>query len=128
MKKAKRLLKSLAQYTVNDISEALKENQFAIVYKEEGDKEFLSMIANIVRDRKLIDEGDQKVVILAAGEKKQGGPIIITGSNNELVQKVGKIVTSTLTRVKGGGEGRWEGKAQNWDGMEELENAVASAF
>ncbi|EIE91316.1 hypothetical protein G6F46_003539 [Rhizopus delemar] len=128
MKKAKRLLESLAKYTVNDIGEALKENQFAIVYKEEGDMEFLSMIANIVRDRKLIDEGDQKVVILAAGEKKQGGPIIITGSNNELVQKVGKIVTSTLTRVKGGGKGRWQGKAQNWDGMEELENAVASAF
>ncbi|CEG78002.1 hypothetical protein RMATCC62417_12671 [Rhizopus microsporus] len=125
MKRAKRLLESLAKYTADEVSEALKKNQYAIVYKEEGDLDFLSMVANIIRDRKLIDEHDQKVVILAAGDKKQGGPIIVTGSDNDLVQKTGKIITSTLSGVKGGGKGRWQGRAQSWSEIDKLMAAMA---
>ncbi|KAG2199084.1 hypothetical protein INT47_005088 [Mucor saturninus] len=123
LKKAKRLLELLAVYTVNDIEADLKEKTFAIVYKEDVDMEFLTMVANVVRDRKLLEEGTQKVIVLAAGEKNVGGPIIITGGNNDIVQKTGKIVNTVLSGVKGGGKGRWQGKAQNWNGIEDLEKA-----
>ncbi|RCI00298.1 hypothetical protein CU098_011990, partial [Rhizopus stolonifer] len=124
MKKTKKLLEQLAIYAVNDIAEHLKTEQSVIVYKEEGDMEFIGMMANIVKDRKLLEEQDQRVIILAAGEKKQGGPIIITGSTNEIVQKTGKAVMATLNGVKGGGKGRWQGKAQSWDDIDNLENAI----
>lgn len=124
MKKAKRLLESLATYTVNDVEASLKDKPFALVYKEDADMEFLTMVANVIRDRALIEEGSSKVVLLAAGDKKTGGPVIITGGSNDIVQKTGKILTSVISGVKGGGRGRWQGKAQNWTGVENLEKAL----
>lgn len=123
-KRAKKLLESLAVYTVNDVETELKSKSFALVYKEEADMDFLAMVANVIRDRKLLEEGTNKVVVLAAGEQQTGGPIIVTGGTNEIVQKTGKIVTATLSGVKGGGKGRWQGKAQNWSGIENLEKAL----
>lgn len=93
------------------------------MYKDDGDMEFLGMVANVIRDRQLLENND-KVVILAAGEQKTGGPIIVTGSDNDIVQKTGKVVMKVLSGVKGGGKGRWQGKAQNWDGMDKLESAL----
>lgn len=124
LKKAKRLLESLASYTVKDIESSLKDRPFALAYKEDADMDFLAMVANVMRDRGVIEEGSGKVVVLAAGEKNEGGPVIITGGSNDIVQKTGKILTSTLSGVKGGGKGRWQGKAQNWNGIEHLEKAL----
>lgn len=124
LKKAKRLLESLASYTVNDVESSLKDRPFALVYKEDADMDFLAMVANVMRDRGVIEEGSGKVVVLAAGEKNEGGPVIVTGGTNDIVQKTGKILTSTLSGVKGGGKGRWQGKAQNWNGIENLEKAL----
>ncbi|CEP14634.1 hypothetical protein [Parasitella parasitica] len=128
MKRAKRYLEQLAQFTVNDIAKTLETQRFAVVYKEgEEDNadnlESLGMIANGIRDRQLL-ENNGKVVVLAAGGRKTGGPLIVAGSDNDIVQKVGKILTSVLSEVKGGGKGRWQGKAKNWDGIENLEKAL----
>lgn len=123
MRRAKRYLEQLANFTVTDIAKSLESQKFATMYKEDGDMEFLVMVANVIRDRQLLESND-KVVILAAGEKKTGGPIIVTGSDNDLVQKTGKIVMKVLSGVKGGGKGRWQGKAQNWNGIEDLEKAL----
>lgn len=123
MRRAKRYLEQLANFTVTDIAKSLESQKFATMYKEDGDMEFLGMVANVIRDRQLLESND-KVVILAAGEKKTGGPIIVTGSDNDLVQKTGKIVMKVLSGVKGGGKGRWQGKAQNWNGIEDLEKAL----
>lgn len=120
LKKAKRLLESLAAYTVQDIETSLKEKDVALVYKEEADMDFLVMVANVMRDKGVIQDGSEKVVVLLAGEKNTGGPVIITGGTNDIVQKTGKILTSTLSGVKGGGKGRWQGKSQNWNGIEQL--------
>jgi alanyl-tRNA synthetase len=123
MRRAKRYLEQLANFAVTDIAKTLELQKFAIMYKEDGDMEFLGMVANVIRDRQLLENND-KVVILAAGEKKAGGPIIVSGSDNDLVQKTGKIVMKVLSEVKGGGKGRWQGKAQNWNGIENLEKAL----
>ncbi|KAG2203251.1 hypothetical protein INT46_009165 [Mucor plumbeus] len=123
MRRAKRYLEQLANFAVTDIAKTLELQKFAIMYKEDGDMEFLGMVANVIRDRQLLENND-KVVILAAGEKKTGGPIIVSGSDNDLVQKTGKIVMKVLSEVKGGGKGRWQGKAQNWNGIENLEKAL----
>lgn len=123
MRRAKRYLEQLANFTVTGIAKSLESQKFATMYKEDGDMEFLGMVANVIRDRQLLESND-KVVILAAGEKKTGGPIIVTGSDNDLVQKTGKIVMKVLSGVKGGGKGRWQGKAQNWNGIEDLEKVL----
>jgi hypothetical protein len=88
--------------------------------------DFLGMVANGIRDRQLLPEQSDinQVVVLAAGEQKAGGPIIVSGTNNEIVQKTGKLVMKVLSGVKGGGKGRWQGKAQNWTGIETLEQAL----
>jgi Ser-tRNA(Ala) deacylase AlaX len=124
MKRAKRLLEALAVYTVDDVAKSLETKPFAVVYKEDADMEFLTMVSNVMRDRQLIKEGSNKVVVLAAGEKKVGGPLIVTGGNNDIVQQIGKLVMKQLTGVKGGGKGRWQGKAQNWDSIEGLEKVL----
>lgn len=126
MKRAKRLLEQLAAFTVNEVEAKLKESNFTVVYKEDGDMDFLSMVANGIRDRQLLPEQADvnKIVVLAAGEEKAGGPIIVTGTNNEIVQKAGKLVMKALSGVKGGGKGRWQGKAQNWVGIDKLEQVL----
>ncbi|OBZ89285.1 Alanyl-tRNA editing protein Aarsd1 [Choanephora cucurbitarum] len=123
LKRAKRLLESLASYTVKDVEETLRERDWAVVYREDADMEYLGFVANGLRDRSVL-EGKNKVVVLAAGEKKTGGPIVITGGTAELVQQVGKVVMKILPGVKGGGKGRWQGKAQNWNEIESLEAAL----
>ncbi|KAI9478213.1 MAG: Threonyl/alanyl tRNA synthetase [Benjaminiella poitrasii] len=135
MKRAKRLLEQLAEYAVKDIKHDLtsKDNderscRVVVVYKEDGDMDFLGMIANVMRDQHVledIEKNNQKaVIILAAGEQERGGPIIVTGSDNETVQKAGKLIMKTLPGVKGGGKGRWQGKAQNWQGIEDLDKIL----
>lgn len=124
LKRAKRLLEALAEHTVDDIAKSLEMKPFAVVYKEDADMEFLSMVSNVMRDCQLIKEGSNKVVVLAAGEKKTGGPLIVAGGNNDIVQQTGKLVMKQLTGVKGGGKGRWQGKSQNWNGIEGLEKAL----
>ncbi|RCH78080.1 Alanyl-tRNA editing protein Aarsd1, partial [Rhizopus stolonifer] len=96
LKRAKRLLESLAAYTVKDVKQKLEDKSWAVVYREDADMEFLGFVANGIRDQLLL-EGTQKVVVLAAGEKKTGGPIIVTGGTAEIVQQVGKVVMKTLS-------------------------------
>ncbi|KAI7906143.1 Threonyl/alanyl tRNA synthetase [Cokeromyces recurvatus] len=111
MKGAKRLLEQLAAYTVKEIEQALlNDSSLIVIYKEDGDMEFLNKVANIIRDRQVLEKQFNKkvVIVLAAGEQKTGGPIVVIGTENEIVQKTGKLVMKTLSGVKGGGKGRWQ--------------------
>jgi alanyl-tRNA synthetase len=123
LKKAKRLLAALAGYAVKDIEVSLKETDCAFMYDEEADMEFVTMVAAIMKDRKVLD-GTGKVVVLVAGPKKTGGPIIIAGDTDEVVQKTGKIVKETIPEVKGGGKGRWMGKSSCWSNIDALKQAL----
>ncbi|KAI8973730.1 Threonyl/alanyl tRNA synthetase [Mycotypha africana] len=123
MKRSKRLLEQLAAYTVDDVGRVLKEQKVMVVYRELADMEFLSMVAHGIKDRALLAEGE-KVLVLAAGEETAGGPIIVQGTNDAIVQKASQILMKTLPNVKGGGKGRWQGKAQSWQGIDGLEKVL----
>lgn len=51
-------------------------------------------------------------VVLASGAGKDGGAIVVFGSN---VAEVSKRVASKVSNVKGGGKGRWQGKVPVWE-------------
>lgn len=51
-------------------------------------------------------------VVLASGAGKDGGAIVVFGSN---VAEVSKRVVSKVSNVKGGGKGRWQGKVPVWE-------------
>ncbi|KAI8371688.1 Threonyl/alanyl tRNA synthetase [Radiomyces spectabilis] len=127
MKQAKRLLADLAEHTVTELETTLATQPFAVSYRDDADMEYVSMIATLLKNKKTLD-GQDKVVILAAGEKQVGGPIIVVGGNDDVVQKASKTVTQTIEGVKGGGKGRWQGKAKSWQGIEKLEEALNALF
>lgn len=123
-KTAKRLMGELATYITTDIATQLKEKSIASLYREDADMEFLQMISFAIRDQKLLDNVENnKAVVLAAGENHVGGPMIILGSSDAVIQQAAKTVIAGLD-IKGGGKGRWQGKAKNWKGIDEIQKQL----
>ncbi|KAI9251749.1 Threonyl/alanyl tRNA synthetase [Phascolomyces articulosus] len=122
-KTAKRLMSELATYISSDIAAQLKEKSVVTLYREDADMEFLQLIQFAIRDKNLVVAGENKAVVLAAGEKHAGGPMMIVASSDAAVQQVAKMATSSLD-IKGGGKGRWQGKAKNWKGIDELQKQL----
>ncbi|KAG2219534.1 hypothetical protein INT45_003099 [Circinella minor] len=124
-KTAKRLMGELAIYITNDIATQLKGKSVVSLYREDADMEFLQLISFAIRDQKLVDNNAEmnRAVVLAAGEKHVGGPVIILASSDAIIQQVAKTVMAGLD-IKGGGKGRWQGKAKNWKGIDEVQKQL----
>lgn len=130
VKQVKNLLKEIATYQVRDWIAELKDKN-PITTQEDGkstsapylvkyhrddvDMDFLGVITALLKDNDLIQ--GQRIFMLSAGEKKDGGPMIIIGQSDEAVKKVATEV-SKLIDIKGGGKGRWQGKAKSWQGLD----------
>lgn len=119
MKAAKRWMAEVAGYAARDILNQLETKDAVLLYRDDADMDFLTLVASGI----IKSIGSSKAVVLAAGEKNAGGPIIVTGGSDQVVQQVAKTVTDALAQsgIKGGGKGRWQGKAKNWDGIENLQ-------
>lgn len=91
-----------------------------------ADMVFLVTIANVIKERKILEERSNRAIVLAAGEKSTGGPLIVVGGNDAVVQQVSKVVSQTLADdgVKGGGKGRWQGKTKSWHAIESLKEKL----
>ncbi|KAI7848328.1 Threonyl/alanyl tRNA synthetase [Circinella umbellata] len=124
-KTAKRLMGEVATYITNDIATQLKEKSVVSLYREDADMEFLQLISFAIRDQKLVDDNAEmkKAVVLAAGEKHVGGPMIILASSDAILKQAAKTVMEGLD-IKGGGKGRWQGKAKNWKGIDEVQKQL----
>ncbi|KAG0071202.1 hypothetical protein BGZ92_004303, partial [Podila epicladia] len=75
----------------------------------DADMDYLIMVMALLKG--------QRVFVLSTGDKKEGGAMIITSQNEELVKTVAAEVNK-FVEVKGGGKGRWQGKSKSWKGLE----------
>lgn len=131
-KQAKALFKEIATYHIRDWIKELEEKSplrddgsaaahLITSHRDDADMDYLVLLTSLLKDHDLLH--GHRIFILSAGDKKEGGPIIITGHNEELVKKVAAQV-SKLVEVKGGGKGRWQGKSKSWKGLEEAHAAA----
>ncbi|KAG0252241.1 hypothetical protein BG011_007100 [Mortierella polycephala] len=134
-KQVKNLFKEVATYQVRDWIQELKEKNpvqedgspgaYVITYhREDADMDYLVVLSSLLKDHELLQ--GQRIFILSAGDKKEGGPMMITGQNEALVKQVAAEV-SKFVEVKGGGKGRWQGKSKSWKGLETA-HAAAEAM
>ncbi|KAF9937942.1 Alanyl-tRNA editing protein Aarsd1 [Mortierella alpina] len=135
-KQVKTLFKEIAAYQLRDWIQELNNNSpvqsdgstgpaYVIKYhREDADMDYLVLLTSMLKDNDLLL--GQRIFILSAGEKKEGGPMVITGKNDDLVKKAAAEV-SKFVEVKGGGKGRWQGKSKSWKGLEAA-HAAAEAL
>ncbi|KAF9182148.1 hypothetical protein BGZ51_004897 [Haplosporangium sp. Z 767] len=134
-KQIKNLFKEVATYQVRDWIQELKEKNpvqedgssgaYLITYhREDADMDYLVVLSSLLKDHELLR--GQRIFILSAGEKKEGGPMMITGQNEALVKQIAAEVCK-FVEVKGGGKGRWQGKSKSWKGLETA-HAAAEAM
>ena len=81
----------------------------AFLYRVDGGLDFINAVVSEVKD--CCTAG---VVVLASGEGKKGGPIVIAGEEKAVAETAEKI-KDVIHGVKGGGKGvRWQGKVLEW--------------
>ncbi|KAG0288527.1 hypothetical protein BGZ98_004231 [Dissophora globulifera] len=133
-KQAKTLFKEIATYVVRDWAQELKDKNslpeggsapgYLIKYhREDADMDFLVVLTSLLKDNELLL--GNRIFVLSTGDKKEGGPMIVTGQNEDLVKKVAAEI-SKFVEVKGGGKGRWQGKSKSWKGLDAAYTAAES--
>ncbi|KAK7998756.1 Threonyl/alanyl tRNA synthetase [Apiospora marii] len=123
-KKEVKLLLDLANYEGNRARTLLRSGKNAWVYHADGSFDFINRVVSIVSD---IAKKPGGVVIIAAGEVKKAGPVVIYG-DKEAVEATVTKVKEIIKEIKGGGKGeRWQGKVPEWrhDEMEALKQLVS---
>jgi alanyl-tRNA synthetase len=81
-------------------------------YREDFDLDFMTTVIHCCRDKHDISK---HVITLAGGALKTGGPVMILGTESELVEQSIIMVKQLGDGVKGGGKGgRWMGKSTQW--------------
>ncbi|KAI9322926.1 hypothetical protein BX666DRAFT_647881 [Dichotomocladium elegans] len=118
LKAAKRYATELAHYVAQDLMSRLEKADTAFLYRPDGELDFLVQIANTISL-----DNREKAVVLAAGEKGTGGPVVVVGGTQDAVQRAVKTMSTVLAEnnIKGGGKGRWQGKSKSWKGIDELQ-------
>ncbi|KAG0234925.1 hypothetical protein B0O80DRAFT_450428 [Mortierella sp. GBAus27b] len=131
-KQVKALFKEIATYQIRAWIKELEEKNslqsdgstaayLITSHRDDAEMDYLVLLTSLLKDHDLLR--GHRIFILSAGDKKEGGPIIITGQNDELVKKVAAEVSKFID-VKGGGKGRWQGKSKSWQGLEEAHTAA----
>ncbi|KAG0056166.1 hypothetical protein BGZ83_006075 [Gryganskiella cystojenkinii] len=132
-KQVKNLYKDLATFVVRDWANELKEKNpiqegestskgYVITHhREDADMDYLILLSSLLKDQDHIK--GSRVFVLSAGDKKEGGPMIVTGQDEVLVKSVATEIAKHV-EVKGGGKGRWQGKSKSWKGLEAAHAAV----
>ncbi|KAF6809727.1 alanyl-trna synthetase domain-containing protein [Colletotrichum plurivorum] len=111
-KREKKLLTDIAEFEADAAKLRLQTSKTAWVHRADGNVDFVKWISVGVRDALASSVG---VVVVATGEEKQGGQIVVLGQKagvESLVAKVKEVVKD----VKGGGGGeKWQGKVSCWE-------------
>ncbi|KAI8148244.1 Threonyl/alanyl tRNA synthetase [Fennellomyces sp. T-0311] len=120
-KSAKRFMSELAPFIAKDIADQLTKQSVVLVYREEADMELLQLISYALKDQDALKPNT--AVVLAAGEKNAGGPMLIVADTDNTIQNVVKQVKEAID-IKGGGKGRWQGKSKSWKGIDVLQKQL----
>lgn len=110
----------VASYQSKELLQTLETSDVAYIHRADSGLEYLMMIFKQVS--KSLPTG--KTVVLVSGEGKQGGSTIIFGSDNEKIAEIAKSLQTSISGLKGGGKGKWQGKISEF-GKGELENALS---
>ncbi|ORZ19019.1 Threonyl/alanyl tRNA synthetase [Absidia repens] len=123
-KMVKKWQTQMAAYAVKDLQAQLAHNAFlALVYDEEGEggMAYLNLLCGLIKEKDLLANDVNKAIILASGDRQQGGVMMVLAADDAYLKKVVAKVTSTLEGAKGGGaRGRWSGKSPSFVGIEKL--------
>ncbi|KAK8024724.1 alanyl-tRNA synthetase domain-containing protein 1 [Apiospora arundinis] len=123
-KKEANLLLDLARHEGNQAKTLLQGGKNAWVYHPDGTFEFINRVVSTVGAETI--KGCLGVVIIAAGEVKKPGPVVVYGEKEAVEAAVAKI-KGVVKGIKGGGKGeRWQGKVPEWR-REEMEALKALA-
>ncbi len=109
-RKEKRLLLDIAKREGDRVKAVVQTGKVAWVYHATEGLDFINMVVFEVKDT----VRERGLVVLAAGEDKKGGPVVITGEKNS-VEAFATKVQEVVAGIKGGGKGgRWQGKVIEW--------------
>ncbi|RUP46885.1 Threonyl/alanyl tRNA synthetase [Jimgerdemannia flammicorona] len=118
----KTLLKEIAGYVAVELAARVEASGHAEHHREDGDMDYLLVLAGLLKEKGVLVGA--RVVMLSAGEKAGGGPMMVLGVDEERVNEVVKGITGELDGVKGGGKGRWQGRVKTWKGLEKAWEVV----
>ncbi|KAF0641318.1 hypothetical protein FPSE5266_02250 [Fusarium pseudograminearum] len=117
LKRAERkLLLEVAKFESEHAIRSIVQNKMnAYIHRYEGSTDFINKIVVETRD---FLEGTGFVVVIAIGEPKGSGPVVIVG-DKVAVDAMAKKVKSVVKDIKGGGTGgKWQGKVKEWTNAE----------
>ncbi|PVZ97412.1 hypothetical protein BB558_004988 [Smittium angustum] len=123
----KNFTKEVSNNAAQDIISQIEAGKKVVsVHREDGNLDYVfhigSVVSPVLQKIHAKDDSNSHVVIVSAGQKKTGGPIMVFGKD-ELVSKVSGEITKSIPGVKGGGKGaKWQGKSTTW---KELESTIA---
>lgn len=108
----KKLLLEIAKYESDRVKSVVASGKNAIVCRSDGGMEFIN---RVVGDTKDALKGTGLVLVLAIGEPKTSGPVVVVG-DKEAVEKTAAKIKETIKDVKGGGGAgdKWQGKVPEW--------------
>ncbi|KAI8190594.1 hypothetical protein K4K48_012225 [Colletotrichum sp. SAR 10_66] len=111
-KREKKLLADIAQFEAEAAKTKLEASKAVWVHRGDGNADFVKVVTVNVKDALAASGG---LVVVATGEDKQGGQLVVLGQKagvEALVPKIKELVKD----VKGGGAGdKWQGKVTTWD-------------
>ncbi|KAF2876985.1 Threonyl/alanyl tRNA synthetase [Massariosphaeria phaeospora] len=121
-KKEKKLLADIAKYEGDRIKAVLETGKTAWSHRASDGLDFINLVVFEIRE--VVKE--RGVVVLATGEVKTAGSIVIVGEKG-LVESLSAKVREIVSSAKGGGKGeKWQGKVTEWKKgeLEALREAV----
>ncbi|KAF4889572.1 putative alanyl-tRNA editing protein alaX [Colletotrichum fructicola] len=111
-KREKKLLADIAQFEAEAAKAKLKASKAVWVHRGDGNADFVKVVTVNVKDALAASGG---LVVVATGEDKQGGQLVVLGQKAGVEALVPKI-KDLIKDVKGGGAGdKWQGKVTTWD-------------
>lgn len=112
-RKEKKLLSEIAVYEAARVKDQLRQGRSAWVYRADGGLDFLNKVMAEVKEE-ISSAAKGVVVVLASGEEKKAGPLVVVGEATAVDEMVAKV-KNTVKEVKGGGKGqKWQGKVACW--------------
>ncbi|CCF46421.1 threonyl and Alanyl tRNA synthetase second additional domain-containing protein [Colletotrichum higginsianum] len=111
-RREKKLLSDVAEFEADSARARLQAGKSVWVHRADGNADFVKWVTAGVKDAVAARGG---VVVVATGEEKKSGQLVVLGEKGGVEVMVPRI-KDIVTGVKGGGAGdKWQGKVVAWE-------------
>ncbi|KAK1985441.1 threonyl and alanyl tRNA synthetase second additional domain-containing protein [Colletotrichum cereale] len=111
-KREKKLLSDIADFEAESAKARLQTSKSVWVHRADGNADFVKWVTASVKDAVMACGG---VVVVATGEEKKSGQVVVLGEKG-CVEAVAAKIKDIVAGVKGGGAGdKWQGKVGAWE-------------